>query len=141
MSVTLNAYIRFDGTARQAMEFYKSVLGGELRMSTFKEGMGSQDPSDENKIMHAQLDSEGMTLMGSDVPTGMNIKPGNNIGLSLSGEDETKLKDYFEKLSAGGNVTVKLEKAPWGDTFGMFIDKFGIDWMVNIRSAENAKQN
>ena len=66
----------------------------------------------------------------------MDYTPGNNHSISLSGEDEAELRGYWDKLSAGGNVTMPLERAPWGDTFGMCVDKFGISWLVNIAGAQ-----
>lgn len=133
MQTKLNPYLGFQDNARQAMEFYQTVFGGKLMMSTFKEFNASQDPSQDNKIMHAMLEADnGMTLMASDTPCCMEYKAGTNYSISLSGENEAELKGYFEKLSAGGNVTMPLEKAMWGDTFGMLTDKFGVSWLVNI---------
>lgn len=136
MAVKLNPYLNFRDNARAAIEFYKSVFGGELQMSTFKEGGMPTDPGTENLIMHAQLEApNGITLMASDTPPGMEYKPGTNISISLSGDDEKTLRGYWEKLSAGGTTMMPLEKAPWGDTFGMCTDKFGIPWLVNISGA------
>jgi PhnB protein len=133
MQSKLNPYLSFKDTARQAMEFYQSVFGGKLAMNTFKEYQASEDPSEDEKIMHAMLEAEnGITFMAADTPNRMEYEEGTNISMSLSGEDETALKNYFEKLSAGGMVTQPLEQAPWGDSFGMLTDKFGINWMVNI---------
>jgi PhnB protein len=82
--------------------------------------------------MHSQLDTPGgLTLMAADTPNGQDLDSGGNIAISLSGEDESELRGYFEGLSAGGTVQVPFEQAPWGDTFGMLTDKFGISWMVN----------
>jgi PhnB protein len=133
MQTKLNPYLNFKDNTRQAMEFYQTVFGGALAMNTFKEYQASQDPSEDNKIMHAQLESEnGITFMAADTPNYMEYRPGTNFAMSLSGENEAELRNYFEKLSAGGTVKMPLEKAPWGDTFGMCTDQFGIDWMVNI---------
>jgi len=133
MRAKLNPYINFKDTTRQAMEFYKSVFGGDLRLSTFKEFHASQDPSEDNKIMHAELNTgSGINFMAADTPIRMEYHPGTNINMSLTGDDEVELKGYFSKLSAGGVVTQPLEKAPWGDAFGMCTDKFGINWFVNI---------
>jgi PhnB protein len=133
MSTQLNPYLNFKDNARQAMEFYKSVFGGQLKMSTFKEYHASQSPAEDNLIMHAELNvSESLIFMGSDTPARMEFRPGMNISMSLSGENEDELKTYFNKLSAGGTISMPLEKAIWGDTFGMCTDKFGISWMVNI---------
>lgn len=133
MKSELNPYIAFKDNAREAMEFYKTVFGGNLRMSTFKEYHASRDPSDDNKIMHAELAADnGITFMASDTSSGMSYNPGANISMSLSGDNETELTNYYNRLAAGGKVTEPLKKAPWGDTFGMLTDKFGINWMVNI---------
>jgi PhnB protein len=128
----LNPYISFNGNARQAMEFYKSVLGGTLSLSTFGE-FGAKDAPEADKIMHGMLESDsGFTLMGADMPPGMEHNPGNNMTVSLSGDDDEELRGYWDKLSDGGAVSVPLEKQMWGDVFGMCTDQFGIPWMVNI---------
>ena len=133
MKSQLNPYLNFRDNARQAMEFYKSVFGGKLTVNTFEEFHASEDPSEANKIMHSMLEAEnGITFMAADTPNSMEFNPGDNISMSLSGGDEAELSGYFEKLAAGGAVAMPLEKAPWGDTFGMCTDKFGINWMVNI---------
>ena len=122
-----------DDNTRDAMEFYKTVFGGELMITTFGEGGGSQNASESNKVMHAQLEApNGITFMASDTPEGMDYTPGASISMSLSGDNEPELRGYFDNLSAGGTVAMPLEKAPWGDTFGMCVDKFGVQWMVNI---------
>jgi PhnB protein len=128
----LNPYISFSDTARQALEFYRDVFGGELALSTFGESGGADGP-DADKIMHGQLETPaGYTLMVSDTPAGMDRTVGTNISISLSGDDGDELRGYFTRLSDGGAVTVPLEKQMWGDEFGMCVDKFGIAWMVNI---------
>jgi PhnB protein len=136
MGSRLNPYVAFEGNARQAMEFYKDVFGGELRMNTFGE-YGQQDSPDADKIMHAQLETDrGFTLMAADTPTGMQRNAGDTITISLSGEDADELRGYWTKLSDGGNVTMPLEKQMWGDEFGMCVDKFGVPWMVDIVSQQ-----
>ncbi len=137
MATRLNPYLSFQDNARQAMEFYKSVFGGTLNMSTFKEYQASQDPSEDNKIMHSQLEADsGVVFMAADTPNSMQYQPGNTMSMSLSGDDENELTGYWEKLSEGGTVVMPLEKAPWGDTFGMCNDQFGVAWMVNIVGAK-----
>jgi PhnB protein len=131
MTSRLNPYISFDGNARAAMEFYQSVFGGELTVNTFGD-FGSPDAAIADKIMHAMLiNDEGYALMASDTPPGMTYTPGSAITISLSGED-SGLRDYWDKLSDGGTVSMPLEKQVWGDEFGQCTDKFGISWMVNI---------
>ncbi|HXF64906.1 MAG TPA: VOC family protein [Caldilineaceae bacterium] len=133
MPTRLNPYLSFQDNARQVMEFYKSVFGGDLYVTTFKEFNASQDPSEDNKVMHSMLEAEnGITLMAADTPASMEHRPGTNISISLSGDNEAELRGYWERLSAGSTITMPLEKAAWGDTFGMLTDKFGVTWLVNI---------
>ena len=131
MASLLNPYLAFDGNAKEAMEFYKDVFGGELRINTFGE-YGNPDPAMADKTMHAQLEGGGVTLMASDSPPEMGRTVGDNISLSLSGEDGDELRRYWDGLSAGGQVTMPLEQQVWGDEFGMLVDRFGVPWMVNI---------
>jgi PhnB protein len=133
MSVQLNPYLSFRDNAREAMEFYRSVFGGELTVNTFKDFNASSDPSEDDLVMHAQHQGEhGVVFMGSDTPQRMEYRPGSNISMSLSGDDEAVLSPWFQKLAEGGTVTMPLEKAMWGDTFGMCVDRFGVNWLVNI---------
>ena len=132
MASRLNPYLNFADNAREAMEFYKSVFGGSLTLNTYSE-YGAPDAPEADKIMHGMLETDqGLTLMGADNPPGADHNPGNNITVSLSGEDANELHGYWEKLSMGGSVSVPLEKQMWGDEFGMCVDRFGIPWMVNI---------
>ncbi|AKM80494.1 TPA: VOC family protein [Candidatus Saccharibacteria bacterium] len=136
MTVKLNSYISFQDNAREAIEFYKSVFGGEVYMDTFGSMQDSGMPVDEGdkeKIMHAYLKGEnGVEVMAADTPKGIEFQTGSRVSLTLNGDDEPLLRSYWEKLAAGGKVTVPLEKAPWGDTFGMLTDKFGVEWMIDI---------
>jgi PhnB protein len=135
---TLNPYISFKDNAREALEFYKSVLGGELTISTFGQFGDPSAPGADN-VMHGALATPaGFTLMAADTPPEMSWNPGDNIAVSISGVDGDELRGYWEGLSEGGKVTVPFEKQMWGDEFGMLIDRFGIGWMVNIVAAETA---
>jgi PhnB protein len=139
MASTLNPYISFrNNAARQAMEFYKDVFGGNLTMNTFGE-YGDPNAPGADGIMHGQLETDkGFTLMGADTPPGMEARnPGDNITISLSGDDEQELRGYWDKLSQGGTVTLPLEKQMWGDLFGQCTDQFGIAWMVNISQPQS----
>ncbi|WP_446215072.1 VOC family protein [Micromonospora sp. IBHARD004] len=132
MASRLNPYLSFRDNAREAMEFYREVFGGNLTLSTFGE-FGNPEPELADKIMHGMLETDrGYTLMASDTPPGMEHRPGNNIAISLSGDDADELRGYWEKLSGGGTVQMPLEKQIWGDEFGMCVDRFGINWLVNI---------
>lgn len=138
MTTRLNPYLSFSGNAREAMDFYHSVFGGEVTRMTFADMPDvPTDPSEAGKVMHSELVTDGgITLMGADSPAGMG-EPGPNSSISLSGEDDAELRGYWEKLSGSGTVTMPLEKAPWGDSFGMCVDKFGVPWMVNIAATES----
>jgi len=138
MTTRLNPYLGFGDNARQAIEFYRSVFGGELTISTFGES-GLGDAAEADKVMHSQLEtSSGFTLMASDTPSGMPSQGGNG-SISLSGDDDAELRGYWEKLSDGGTVIEPLAVAPWGDAFGMLTDKFGVRWLVNIAGPGNAQ--
>jgi PhnB protein len=134
----LNPYLGFRDNARDAMTFYQSVFGGDLVLSSFGDFQASQDPAEADKIMHGMLTTDtGMVLMGADTPNSMDYTPGNTISVSLSGDDDAELRGYWDKLSVdGGSVTVPLEQAPWGDTFGMCTDRFGVAWLVNIAGSQ-----
>jgi PhnB protein len=132
MTVRLNPYLGFRDTAREAMTFYQSVLGGELTINTFADFHASHDPGDDEKVMHSQLETpDGLVLMGADTPSHMEYQPQAGVSVSLSGDDEAKLRGYWDRLSEGGTVAAPFEKAPWGDTFGMCVDRFGTTWLVN----------
>jgi PhnB protein len=133
MTTHLNPYLGFRDNAKQAMEFYHSVFGGELTLSTFGENHASEDPAEQDKIMHGMLTSpNGLVLMGADTPNSMDYTPGDNFSVSLSGNDEAELRGFWDALADGATITMPLNKAPWGDTFGMCTDKFGVSWLVNI---------
>ncbi|WP_019147187.1 VOC family protein [Timonella senegalensis] len=139
MATNLNAYINYLDTARSALEFYQSVLGGELNISTFAEFQGSDSPDDANLVMHGQLNTaDGAIIMAADTPSYMreSAKGHEGFSMSLSGDDDATLSGYYEALSAGGTIVQPLVEAPWGDKFGMFTDKFGVGWMVNIVKAQ-----
>lgn len=133
MVTRLNPYLSFRDNAREAMEFYRSVLGGTLTISTFAEYHASEDPSEADKVMHAMLETEdGLVLMAADTPNSMEYEAGSSISLSLSGDDPERLRALWDGLSDGGTVVMPLEPAPWGDSFGMLTDRYGTAWMVNI---------
>jgi PhnB protein len=130
-TATLNPYLFFTGTCAEAMEFYKSIFGGELHVSFYGE-MGPEGFAD--KVMHASLVGGQIELMASD--STRESFGTSCISLSLSGTDEAALRDLFDKLSVGGTAITPLKMESWGDTFGQLTDKFGIDWMVNIGAAK-----
>lgn len=133
----LSPYLNFNGDTEEAMNFYKSVLGGELQLSRFSDMHDPSVPEDyQNKIIHATLTTDVLSFMASDTPPGKSVTFGDSVHLSLAGTDEALLTKFFNGLSEGGEVTMPLAKQFWGDTYGQFTDKFGIHWMVNISAAK-----
>ena len=133
MASRLNPYLNFRGRAREALEFYESVFGGDVAVTTF--GQFGEPPagSRADDVMHGQLEtSMGFTLMCSDVPAAMELSSGNSIGVSLSGDDAEALHGYWERLTVDGTVLFPLAKQMWGDEFGQCTDRFGVPWLVNI---------
>lgn len=132
--IQLDAYLFFkEGKCKEAMEFYKTVFGGELTISNYSDMPGMEVENAENLVMHADLKGGLVGLMASDSTT--ESKFGRSaVSISLSGNDdaEAELKEVFEKLSHGGKVDQPLESAPWGAIFGAVTDQFGIEWMINI---------
>jgi PhnB protein len=129
MASLLNPYLNFQNSAREAMEFYRDVLGGELQVMTF----GDMGGEPANGVMHAQLETpDGFVLMASDAPPGEMVTPGGAVHISLSGDDTEALTRYFRALAEGGTVVDDLKQQVWGDTFGMVVDRFGTGWLVNI---------
>ncbi|MCG8579866.1 MAG: VOC family protein [Bacteroidales bacterium] len=141
---TVNAYITYKGNCEDAFLFYKSVFGGDFEyLARFKE-MPSEEPIPEeeaNKIMHVALRiSKETVLMGSDTSPafGPPCEIGNNIAISVSTGSEEEARTLFDGLSAGGQVNMPLDKTFWGAYFGMFTDKFGVNWMVGYDYEQNA---
>lgn len=132
MATLLNPYLAFGRQAREAMNFYHGVFGGDLVVSTFGESGMADDPGDADLVMHAQLTTaDGHTLMGADTPASM-PQPTGTQQVSLSGDDAAALTRYWQSLTDGASILEPLVQAPWGDTFGMLVDRWGVLWMVNI---------
>lgn len=131
---SLNVYLNFNNNCREAMEFYKSVFGGELSLQTVGESPAKADMPAEtyDKVMHAYLQGGAVALMASDALGPGGYIPGNTISLSINSTDETELKSLFAKLSECSTVTMPLAPTFWGPLFGMLTDKFGINWMFNL---------
>lgn len=137
---TVNAYLTFDGNCEEAFNFYKSAFGGEFRDSNRfgemppQKGKPPLSEDIKNRIMHVSLPiSKETILMGSDTMPGMSpdIMVGNNFSISLGVDSKEEVDKLFDALSAGGKVTMPLEVTFWNAYFGMWTDKFGINWMVN----------
>jgi len=127
-AITLDPYLFFTGNCKEAMEFYKEVFGGELKVM-----MNEGNPEMAGTVMHAYLSGGDATLMASD-GTRKDPYETSFISLSLGGSDAERLTELFNKLADGGKVTSALKTESWGDTFGSLTDKFGVDWQVNISS-------
>jgi len=129
----INAYLHFDGTCREAMEFYRSSIGGELKLMTIGESpMAARMPAAmHKKILHALLVADGFTLMASDMMGPEGIQRGNSVSLSLVSGDRQELETAFAKLSAGGKVTHQLQDEFFG-LHGALTDRYGIDWMFTF---------
>jgi PhnB protein len=130
--VALSPYLNFNGETAEAMKFYQSILGGELTMQTFGEANMAQTPQEKDRIVHAALKCGSFSIMASDTHPNFQLKFGDNIHMSLTGSENDRLTQVFNKLAQGGKVDMALAKQFWGDTFGMVTDKYGVHWMVNI---------
>lgn len=136
----VNVYLTFNGTCMEAFNFYKSVFGGEFPyVGKFKDMPADAgkpvSEADADKIMHVSLPISNETmLMGSDVggEWSPNFSVGNNFSISIGAGSKAEADKLFNGLSAGGQVTMPMNKTFWGDYFGMFTDKFGINWMVSF---------
>jgi PhnB protein len=131
-TIELAPYIFFQGNCREAMEFYKSVFGGELDVMDYADVPGDMPGKDEmkGKLMNATLKTQDVVIRGSD--TQKASPEAKKVSICLTGSDEARLRKIFEGLSQGGKVFLPLEKQFWGDTFGSLTDKFKVEWMVNI---------
>jgi PhnB protein len=137
-NLSLEPYLFFKGNCREAMEFYKSVFGGELQVNEADpEQMGDMPNKDwfKGKIMHCSLKGP-VNLMASDSPTASDKTA--KIELSLGGTDEAAMRKVFDALAEGGNIKMPLEKQFWGDIYGQIADKYNVDWMMNIGSGMGA---
>lgn len=131
----LDPYLTFNGNCEEAMKFYQSVLGGELKINRFGEFDSPQIPvpdAQKDKVMHSVLKNELLNLMASDSRPEQPVTFGENISLSIAGTDEAQLTTFFNELSNGGKVTMPFAKQIWGDMFGMCTDKYGVHWMINV---------
>jgi PhnB protein len=140
----INPYIHFNGNAEEAFTFYKSVFGGEFAMiSRFKDISTPERPISENeanKIMHIALPiGKSSVLMGSDTPEfmGKHNENENRSKISISAESKEEADKLFNGLSAGGKIEMPIDNSPWGSYFGMFRDKYGIEWMVDFDPRSN----
>jgi len=135
---TLNTYLTFNGNCEEAFLFYKSVFGGEFtHIARFSEMPDNPNcpigNEDKDKIMHVSLPiSKETVLMGSDTSGewASKFNQGNNFSISISADSKAAADEFFNKLSANGKVIMAMDTTFWDSYFGMFVDKYGIQWMV-----------
>jgi len=128
----LTPYLNFEGNAEEVLNFYKDALDGEIVMiSRYKDAPMPSDEDWKDKIMHARLKFGKSLVMISDGPKDFKTTFNGNIQLSIEVEDENKMEEVFNKLAAGGKITMPLQKQFWGAKFGMLVDKFGTGWMLS----------
>jgi PhnB protein len=134
MSVTAVTHINLRGTARQALEFYQSVFGGQIAMITYQDAGNVQHPSDANHVMWGQVDApNGFRVMSYDVPVGTPWNLGENAYfVSLRGDAAEEIAALWKKLSAGATILRPLEKAQWSPLYGMLKDRFGVVWVLDV---------
>lgn len=127
-------YINFPGNTREAMNFYKECLGGELTLMTIGGSpIEGHMPADRhNDILHSSLEKDGMSLLASDMMTKDEITVGNNVSLMLNCASEEETYRVYESLSAGGKATYPVKPAFWGGLFGNLVDKYGINWSIHF---------
>ncbi len=128
----LSVYLHFSGDCREALEFYKEALGGEIKsIQTYGEANMAKEEAQQDKILHAEFQAEDIFLMAADGMHGQTVSNGNNISLSINLNSEEEQSKIFNKLAEGGQVTMPLEDTFWGARFGMLTDRFGTNWMLN----------
>jgi PhnB protein len=129
------AYLTFGGTCRDAMEFYKSCLGGDLQMMPFSKAPIKVPDGAENLIVHARLATGSAVLMASDSMPGMPVHPGNNFWVALQCESAEETDKLFEAFSDRAKIVMPVRETFWATRFGMLTDKFGVNWMFNFGKA------
>ncbi|MET8437937.1 VOC family protein [Streptomyces sp900116325] len=138
MPARVTPYLNFGGNAREAMEFYQSIFGGTLHITTFADLRRAQDASQADLVAHSLLKgAAGVMLMGSDTPTPEEYKPNGSFSVALGG-DEAHLTEYWDKLAEAGTVTVPFATSAWGALHGQCVDKFGTAWLVNVTANSSA---
>lgn len=128
----LAPYINFQGHAREAMEFYQSVLGGKLSLFSSDDSGKPKPAATGDPIMYARLEADGVVILASDGNPKYPATVGDHIGVSIGGTDAARLQRVFEGLAQGGQVKMPLTKGPWGGSAGWLADKFGINWNVDV---------
>jgi len=136
----VNPYLAFPGNCREAMNFYKNSLEGELEILEFEDSPMEVPEQHKNKILHSKLEFGESIIMASDIMPGQNVNFGDSMSIAVSAESEENGEKYFSKLSEGGKVIMPFEDAFWGAKFGMLQDKFGVRWMVDCTKTDSASE-
>jgi PhnB protein len=134
--MTIEAYLFFPGNAEEAINFYKTVFGGELSVTRVGDVNPGAPEAEKAQVINAHLAGGDFNLRASD-RSDTSLEPQTRVDLSIIGTDEAKLRKIFDDLSVGGTVRTPLEKQFWGDTFGGLVDTFGINWQVNISAVKS----
>jgi PhnB protein len=134
----INSYLTFGGNCREAMNFYKDCLGGELTLQTIGESplADKMPPAMKDFILHATLTKDSLILMGSDMVGERGLIKGNAVSLAVNCSSEEEIQNFYKKLSAGGNKDHALEQSFWGATFGDLTDKYGNHWLLNFEKSK-----
>ncbi len=135
----INSYLTFNGNCREAMNFYKDCLGGELTLQTIGDSplADKMPPQMKECILHATLIKDKLVLMGSDMVGENGLKKGNSVSLAINCSSDEEIRSFYEKLSAGGKKDHGLEESFWGATFGDLTDKYGNHWLLNYEKNKN----
>jgi PhnB protein len=138
----ISAYLTFNGNCREAMDFYKDSIGGELTLQTIGDSpLADKMPGQMKEyILHATLIKDGLVLMGSDMVGEKGLNKGNNVSMALDCDNEADTRNYYEKLSAGGIATHPLETSFWGALFGDLEDRYGNHWLLNFEAYKSEKK-
>ena len=136
----INSYLTFNGNCREAMNFYKDCLGGELTFQTIGESpLADKMPAAMKEcILHATLTKESLILMGSDMVGEQGLVKGNAVSLAINCSSDEEIQSFYEKLSVGGNKDHALEESFWGASFGDLTDKYGNHWLLNFEKSSNS---
>lgn len=134
-TIHISPYVNFQGKAREAMEFYHSVLGGTLELYAVGEQGAAKPAGPDDRIAYARLEAEGARIVGSDGHPSYPPTVGDNIAIALSGTDADQISTMFNALADGGKIKGKLTAQPWGGSTGYLVDRFGINWIVTIEQA------
>lgn len=136
MQTWINPYLTFKNSTREVMSFYQGIFGGKLDIATFGDFQAAQTPEQENLVMHSHLETaDGWTMMAADAGTEFNPDGTIELAIGAKAEELEKVTTWFNALAEGGEISMPLNLAPWGDHFGSLTDRYGVKWMFNISAS------